>query len=264
MNGSPTPETVAAWVRRQLVTYAPSLEKEMLALPALVRPGDVCFDVGASFGTYTVVLARLVRLGGRVHAGEPRPRSLRVLALVNRLLTDGNVEVHPIALSDRADQEVIVTPRRRWFLPVPGRTFLKGSLEAGPQGYYPGWGEEFGGAAERVVMTQTLDGLVADNDIDRIDFVKVDVEGAELRVLVGAEATLVGHRPILLCEIEDRHTRKYGHGADDVFEWLRSRGYHAHVFDRRGLREVDGLLPGENNYLFLPGDGGRSCSSSCH
>ncbi|MDP8931373.1 MAG: FkbM family methyltransferase [Actinomycetota bacterium] len=244
---------MATWLARQLVRYAPSLEKEMLALPALVRPGDVCFDIGASFGTYTVALARLVRPGGRVHAVEPRPRSLRVPALVNRLLTAGNVEVHPIALSDRADREVIVTPRRRWFLPVPGRTFLKGSLEAGPDGYYPGWGEEFGGAAERVVLTQTFDALAADNDIDRIDFVKVDVEGAELRVLVGAEATLIRHRPIVLCEIEDRHTRKYGHSADDVFDWLVQRGYQSHVFDGRGLREVDGVQAGENNYLFLPG-----------
>lgn len=253
---------MVGWLTRRLVTLAPSLEKEMLALPALVRPGDVCFDVGASFGTYTVLLARLVRPGGRVHAVEPRPRSLRVLAVVNRLLTAGNVEVHPIALSDRGDQEVIVTPRRRWFLPVPGRTFLKGSLEAGPEGYYPGWGEEFGGAAERVVTTQTLDGLAGDNGIDRVDFVKLDVEGAELRVLVGAEAALMRHRPVVLCEIEDRHTRKYGHGADGVFTWLMLRDYHPHVFDGRSLQEVDGLQPGENNYIFVPGGRGSGGGSS--
>ncbi len=241
-----------ARLAREFVRCAPSLEKEMLALPALVHPGDVCLDVGASFGTYTVLLARLVGPVGRVHAIEPRPRSLRVLALVRRLCTAGNVEVHAIALCDRADGEVIVTPRRRWLLPVPGRTFLKGSLEAGPEGYYPGWSQEFGGAAERAVVTQTLDGLAADERFDRIDFVKIDVEGAELRVLVGAEATITRHRPIVLCEIEDRHTRKYGHGAHDVFAWLVSRGYVPHVFDGRGLREVDGLQSGENNYLFLP------------
>lgn len=243
---------MAAWLRRQLVRYAPSLEKEMLALPALVRPGDVCLDVGASFGTYTVALARLVGLRGRVHAIEPRPRSLRVLALVQRLLTPGNVEVHPVALSDQVGREVIVTPRRRWLLPVPGRTFLKGCLEPGPDGYYPGWSEEFGGAAERVVVTQTLDGLAAENRIDRLDFVKIDVEGAELRVLVGAEASLGRHRPIVLCEIEDRHTRKYGHAAAHVFDWLVRRDFHPHVFDGRRVREVNGLQPGENNYLFLP------------
>lgn len=242
---------MAAWLTRQLVRWAPSLEKEMLALPALVRPGDVCLDVGASLGTYTVILARLVGRGGRVHAIEPRPRSLRVLLLVRRLLTAGNVQVHPIALSDRADGEVIVTPRRRWLLPVPGRTFLKGSLQAGPEGYYPGWSQEFGGAAEREVVTRTLDGFAVENRLDRVDFVKIDVEGAELRVLLGAEATLTRHRPAILCEIEDRHTRKYGHGADDVFAWLVSRGFHPHVFDGRGLREVDWLQPAENNYLFL-------------
>ncbi|MFN2555831.1 MAG: FkbM family methyltransferase [Nitriliruptorales bacterium] len=245
---------MAGWTTRQLVRHAPSLEKEMLALPALVDHGDVCLDVGASFGTYTVLLARLVGPGGRVHAVEPRPRSRRVLALVRSLLTPGNVEIHPVALSDQAGEEVIVTPRRRWLLPVPGRTFLKGSLQGGPGGYYPGWSEEFGGAAERLVATQTLDGLAAEQGIDRLDFVKLDVEGAELRVLVGADGTLRRHRPVVLCEIEDRHTNKYGHRASEVFAWFAFRDFKPHVFDSPRLRQVDGPEPGENNYLFLPGD----------
>ncbi len=249
-------ENMASWPARQLVRYAPSLEKEMLALPALVRWGDVCLDVGASLGTYTVLLARLVGPAGRVHAVEPRPRSLRVLALVARLLTPGNVEIHPLALSDRRGEEAIVTPRRRWLLPVPGRTFLKGSLEGGADGYYPGWSDEFGGAAERLVLTQTLDELVSSHGIQRVDFVKLDVEGAELRVLLGAEAGLRRHRPTVLCEIEDRHTSKYGHRADDVFAWFARRDFHPHVCDGRRLRPVVGPQPGENNYLFLTGRSG--------
>lgn len=243
-------------IAQAFVRVAPSLEKELLALRALVGPGDVCLDVGASYGTYTVVLARIVGPFGRVHAFEPRPRSHQVLTLVTRLLNSGNVEVHPIALSDMDSAEVIVTPRRHWFLPVPGRTFLKSGLEAGPDGdcaddYYPGWREEFGGATERLVRTETLDGFVARHS-GRVAFVKVDVEGAELRVFRGGEATLARHRPVVLCEIEDRHTRKYGHGAGEVVAWLAARGFRAHVYDGHGLCPVATVRPGENNYLFLP------------
>lgn len=239
-------------IQSQLVRWLPSLEKEMLALRSLVHPGQVCLDVGASYGTYTVALARLVGPAGRVHAFEPRPRSQRVLGLVRGVGRLRNVEIHPFALSDAEGGEVIVTPRRRWLLPVPGRSFLKGGLESGPDGYYDGWEREFGGAAERMVPTETLDGFAARARVPSVDFLKIDVEGAELRVLSGATQTLQTHRPVVLCEIEDRHTRKYGHRAHDVVDCLQNYGYRTYVYDGTAVRKVTSVHPGENNYLFFP------------
>lgn len=236
----------------RLVQALPSLEKEILLLREFVRPGDVCLDVGASYGVYTVPLARLVGSGGWVHAFEPRRRSATVLRTAVRALTPGNVAVHPVALGDGDGTEVIVTPRRRWFLPVPGRTFLKAGLARRADGYYRGWRREFGGAVEQPVTITTADGFVERHGIERVAFMKVDVEGAEQRVFAGAATTLAAHRPVVLCELEDRHTRKYGTTADDVVARMRGHGYAAHVFRGGFLHEVGRVTRGENNYLFLP------------
>ena len=235
-----------------VVRRLPFLEKELLDLPRFVAPDAVCIDVGASYGVYTVVLSRLVGPGGQVIAIEPRPRSLHVLRTARALLGVRNVRILPIAVSDRAGGETLVTPRRRWLLPVPGRTFLKGGMEGSGGDYYDGWRDEFGGAAEVDVPTATLDDVVQRARLERLDLIKIDVEGAELRVLHGAADALRRWRPVVICEIEDRHTRKYGHGADDVLRALTDLGYRALVFTDPGHRQVTTVDPAERNHVFVP------------
>lgn len=233
----------------RLVQLLPSLEKEMLALPHFVSRGDTCIDVGASYGTYAVALARGVGPGGRVHAFEPRLRSRAVLRAVAGAFAPGIIEVHPVAVAATPRRDVLVTPRRRAFLPVPGRSFLRADGNADLQ--------EFTSAAQREVTTVTLDGFVAERGIGRVSFVKIDVEGAEAEVLAGGRRTLREHRPTLLCEIEDRHTRRYGRSAQDLLEQLTSSGYCAYIWRQRALRRVTSVDPSENNYLFVPTEGGN-------
>ncbi|MBW3577718.1 MAG: FkbM family methyltransferase [Actinobacteria bacterium] len=241
------------WKRRLLRTL-PSFEEEMALLGDLVPPGGVCVDVGASYGLYAVALARLVGRAGCVHAFEPRPRSRRVLRVVTSLMAPGNVRVHAVALSDRDGDDVLVTPQRRWLLPVPGRTFLRSNLDASPGGdrYYAGWEDEFGGATEQRVAIGRLDGIVEGRE--RVGFVKIDVEGTELRVLRGAAATIVRDRPPVLCEIEARHTAKYGRDPDEVPAWFAQRGYTMHTLTLDGLRRCERVTAEVNNYLFVPDD----------
>lgn len=235
-----------------MLRLLPSFEEEMALLPGLVPPGAVCVDVGASYGIYAVTLARLAGRAGHVHAFEPRPRSRRVLRLLVRLFAPGNVTIHALALGNRTGRDAIVTPRRRWFLPVPGRSFLRGELERSPEGYYDGWQQEFGGAQERPVLVCRLDDVARFVALERLDLVKVDVEGAELGVLDGAADVITAHRPAVICELEDRHTEKYGHRADDVLAWFTSRGYRAFRLDRSGLVPAPHVVPRWNNYLLLP------------
>jgi hypothetical protein len=94
-----------------------------------------------------------------------------------------------------------------------------------------------------------LDDFCAREAIDRVDFVKIDVEGAELHVLEGGREVIEAHRPTMLIEIEARHTARYGHSPEDVSRWLLKRGYTMHTW-RRGWREANGFAPGTRNYLF--------------
>ncbi|GAA4798809.1 FkbM family methyltransferase [Actinomycetospora chlora] len=220
------------------------VEKEILGLPELVGPGDVCLDVGAEFGLYTHVLADLVGPTGAVHAVEPQRGAHRALGLGVRAAGLGWVHLHRLALGAAPGREALSVPLRRG-LPVHGRAYLTaGARDAGPN-------REFGGHRLETVVVETLDGLVADLGLRRVALIKADVEGAEGALVDGAAATLAAHRPHLLLEIEDRHTRKYGIAAADLFTRLTGLGYHASVW-AGAWRPVRGIVDTERNYLFSP------------
>jgi len=227
-----------------LSRHVPWVEDEVAGLAAVVRPGEVCLDIGAEYGLYTHALARLVGRGGSVHAVEPLPGAFRILSGLVRARRLRNVVVHRLALGEQRATGLLSLPYRRG-LPVHGRAYLTtGALHEGPN-------VEFGSAREVGVDVLTLDALCAREGLERVDFLKADVEGAELPVLRGGAATLAAHRPTLLLEIEDRHTRKYGHTAADVFAWLAVQGYRPGRWDGREWVPVEGWDERHRNYLFL-------------
>lgn len=228
----------------RLLELLPYLEKEMLALPRLVSRGDVCVDVGAAGGTYSLALSALVGRRGRVYAFEPRPRSHRLL---RSLLPLPNLQIHPYALGEAPGSQTMLVPRRK-HVPFSTRSFLRRDLESPMRDYYP----EFDDWREIEVRTVTLDGFLEAQGVGRLDLLKCDVEGAEPWVLRGAEQTIRRHRPVVICEVEDRHLTKYGFGPGDVFGWLEERDYRPHVFREGALQPVRGPVPEENDYLFLP------------
>jgi hypothetical protein len=104
----------------------------------------------------------------------------------------------------------------------------------------------------------TLDGLCARNNLTRLDFVKIDVEGGELDVLRGGEHAVESFRPTLLVEIEARHITRYQHSPDDVLNWLTQRGYAMYIW-RDGWQRSTGLCGHVNNYLFRPNPTSGEC-----
>ncbi|PVZ10895.1 FkbM family methyltransferase [Actinomycetospora cinnamomea] len=230
---------LAAGARRRLV-----VEKEILGLAELVGPGDVCLDVGAEFGLYTHVLADLVGPSGAVHAFEPQRAAHRALQLGVRAAGLSWVALHRVALGAAPGTAHLSVPRRRG-LPVHGRAYLTaGARDDGPN-------REFSRHRLEAVPVETVDAIVADLGLPRVRLVKADVEGAEGALLDGAAATLAHHRPHLLLEIEDRHTRKYGVRAAELFDRLTDRGYRACTWSA-GWRPVAGIVDTERNYLFSP------------
>jgi FkbM family methyltransferase len=226
-----------------LARRTPWVEDEISGLPAVVSPGSICLDVGAEYGLYTHALSRLAGPTGRVLALEPLPGAFRVLSRLVALRRLRNVEVRRVALGERAEQAALSLPLRRG-LPVHGRAYLTSGADG------PGPNAEFGSAREVEVEVLDLDGLCEGAGLERVDFVKADVEGAELHVLRGAQRTLSEHRPVLLLEVEDRHTRKYGYGADDLCAWLADQGYRPHRWIEGAWRRVDGVTADHRNYLF--------------
>lgn len=94
-----------------------------------------------------------------------------------------------------------------------------------------------------------MDALVAEAGLERLDFVKIDVEGGELHVLHGAARTVERFRPAMFIEIEERHTARYDHSPGDVVAWLTARGYTMYTW-QRGWVPAERVCPHTNNYLF--------------
>jgi FkbM family methyltransferase len=193
----------------RLIYYLGNYESESTDyLMQALRPDDVCFDVGANLGYYTVLMAKAVPKG-RVYAFEPDPFCHALLELnvhINRL---ENVVVNRLALSDRSGTS----------------SFFRCTDSA-----FNSFKDTARKAVSSVidVSVSTLDEFVAANDVPRVDFMKVDVEGAEGLVLAGAKRLLQNSamRPrLLLLELFEGNHRAFGDSAAQILESLRRTRY---------------------------------------
>lgn len=211
-------------------------EPELGVVPALVGEGDVVFDIGANFGLFTRFLSEAVGEEGRVFSFEPTPDMFAVLSNSTRRLGFGNVSCFNLAVSERPGLATMSIPIRG----DGSRNHYEASLE---QGDADGEVESF--AAEMV----TLDGFCESRHVDRVDFIKCDVEGHEISVLRGARGLIARHRPVILLEVNEP-LHEPGHGAE-VRSFIEGIGYDINVFDKG---KVTPLQSGDVrvNYVLLP------------
>ena len=150
------------------------------AFRGLLSPGDVCVDVGAHIGYYTLLASRVVGPTGGVYALEPSLRVHRTLASNLALNASENVAALNVAAGEAAGSALLYEG--------PGPSPLTSSLSArmldAPHG---GRADEFVATAVPVVA---LDDVVPADVLPRVRVVKIDVEGYEVEVLRGMDALL--------------------------------------------------------------------------
>lgn len=167
----------------------------------------VLVDVGASVGTFCL-LAKFVSLSG-LCVFEPNPDAFAVLKenlALNGLA--GQARCFDCALSDggAASLKVPTDPRDS------GLATLGQPLR-------------FSSFNELEIEIRRLDDVVDESGLTRLDFLKLDTEGAELLVLKGAEQTLLRFRPKLLLEFYAPNTRQFGYEPGEIIEYLKIFGY---------------------------------------
>ena len=174
-----------------------------------IGPHEIIYDVGAHFGTYTLIGLKRGGPGTRVVAYEPC--ELTRGYLVRHLRWNGagdEVLVRPVCCGSR---QGVAT-----FFHTPG-------VPEGINGLLPAEGL----VGTRVGVT-TLDDEVRELGLVPT-FVKIDVEGAELDVLKGAARVLAQHRPRLLLSLHPRRLAEVGLDCDTVRQWLTTRDYQWQV-----------------------------------
>ncbi len=162
--------------------YSGSERAHQRVFQRLLREGDVVLDVGANWGLHTLFFSKLVGPSGLVVALEPYPPALSELEWHIKTNKCGNVKVMPVALSDEKGKATF----------HPGDSAATGSLLKN---------EVIGQHNQISVDVCTLDNLIESLAIEKLRLIKIDVEGAESKVLAGASETAMRLRPFFVIDL---------------------------------------------------------------
>lgn len=168
------------------------------AIPA----GGVMVDVGANYGYYAVTVASRLRQNCTIYAFEPNGVIFERLRKNVAMNGASAVTAYHLGLSDQDGTAALVE--------VPGHS--------GAAHLRPGQG----------VAVTSLDRFCERASVDRVDLIKIDAEGAELRILRGARGTLLRFRPALVLELNAATLEREQASPDDVLALLRSLEYRVH------------------------------------
>jgi FkbM family methyltransferase len=209
---------------------------EMSFFRGALKPGMVVLDVGANEGFYTILAARAVGTEGIVVAVEPSAREVGKLEqnlVLNHL---DNVRVMPVALLEDEGTATLHTATAQHSGHNTFGDFATARVSPG---------------GDREVRVTSMDRLVADLQLGRLDFIKADIEGAEARMLAGGAVTLNTMRPLVLMELQDRSLKAMGSSAPAVLQLLNGHDYVVLTFDATGSR-LTGSIEGAESVVAVP------------
>ncbi|NOX75671.1 MAG: FkbM family methyltransferase [Gammaproteobacteria bacterium] len=188
-------------------------EDEIQFLRRYARPGMRVLDIGANYGLYSLSLAKKIGAGGKVWAVEPCTATAQHLN--NSIALNGftHIELLQTALSDRTGRAQLT---------------VENNSELNALANDPGTNN-----TEEVALT-TLDRLAQQHNIHTIDFLKIDAEGEEQRILQAGETFLRGENPLIMFEIRQGNTFNF-----ELATRFKSLGYDSY----RLIPGLNALVP---------------------
>ncbi len=193
-------------------SYEPN---ELAVLDRVLEPGMVFLDGGANEGWFSLLAAAKIGPTGKVVAIEPSTREVARLRANLRLNGLSNVAVVQAALADQVGFAVLQVAEP----------------EHSGQNTLGRFAHKVTSVATQETALISLDYIVRAEGLERVDVVKLDVEGAELRALRGARYILAQHRPLLLIEVLEPALRAQGCSAEMLLHFLADQGYRLCWFD---------------------------------
>lgn len=208
--------------------------QDVYFLKKMIRPGDVCIDIGAHLGYYTFQLSRLTGDGGKVLAIEPVAKFHSVLQKRIVRKNHRNIELLKTALGGSGEFVEIGIPKvnnQKKF----GHARIRELSD---------WLEYV--ESEKVPNTS---GDKLFGNLRRLDFIKCDVEGAEVAVFSSMLQVLQKHTPVLLCELADKNERI------KMQDMLKPSGYNIYILKKEKLYRIDAQSDERaisHNHYFIP------------
>jgi FkbM family methyltransferase len=191
--------------------------EEMTFLQKILQKSDVFFDIGANMGSWVLVAAGKIK-SGHVYAFEPSPFILGNLQEnigLNQL--DKKVSIIDQIVSNKNGTEQFV-------------------IESIPEINHIAYGNKKGKKLLKHSCIK-LDTFMSQQKIKHVDVIKIDVEGAEHKVLEGLRNSLAAHKiGIMIVEL-NFHTSEFGYSPEDTLELIHSAGYKTYSFNKTGHLE---------------------------
>ena len=171
-----------------------------------LHANSVVFDIGAYIGTYALAASQIARKG-KVYAFEPNPQSAKRLQRSVQIRDIGNIQVVQAALGDHTGE-----------LPFTLATYPpQSSLSDSPTSESD--------VQSISVQVENLDNYCQTRGITHADYLKIDVEGAELQVLQGAAGMIRASRPEMIIELHETMAPNFGYTTQNVVEYLQGLNY---------------------------------------
>ena len=212
-------------------------EKELDIIDKYADKSMDALDVGVYRGVYSYKLSQNFKT---VHAFEPNPLLFPYLEKNLKKIIK-NIKLYNYALSD-------INGKSELKLPLRSNSIFKDNIEElfklGAATMHHE--NEIDNYKKVPINIKKLDEIKIDN---KIGFIKIDVEGHEKNVLEGGRETIKENKPVLLIEIEEKHTRK---PVEETINFVRSLNYEAYVYNNNKLISYNDQLNGKGiNYIFI-------------
>ena len=199
----------------------------------LLNNNSTILDIGTNIGFFSLYFSKKFPFA-KIHCFEPVPRSFEYLQKNLQLNNVSNVVLNNIGMSDRKQSmEMFFNPEGS------GSSSLKNLLNAP--------------CTKKIECKfDTLDNYVEENNLDNIDFIKCDVEGAEKFVYLGGLKTIERFKPLIYSEMLRKWSAKFDYHPDEIIELLKSFGYKCYAVSQEGLRLIKKVDEdtAETNFLF--------------
>ena len=203
-----------------------------------LQPGMTVLDIGAHHGFYSMLAAKRMENKGLIVAFEPSTRERKRFDLHMRWNGAQGVLLEPYAVSSASGALKFYCVDTAYTM----MNSLKKPRLEGP-------------VHEDSVEAVSLDEYIENRGIQKIDFIKIDVEGGELEAFRGAQGVLDKIRPIVMCEVLDYVTEAWGYPARTKVTFLKERGYEWFDFGKNGElfeHEERESYSEPKNYLAVP------------
>ena len=200
---------------------------EMLVLDEMLRndKSQVFFDIGAHVGIFSLFAAKRIP-DGRVHSFEPLEKHLKRIRSNIKLNSFNNILVRSVIIGEKEGREDI-------HVPIPRKSDDPLNSGSGGTSIIPSK-EDNSSHETYTIDKSTLDIYVKSNDIERIDIMKIDVEGAELNVLNGARKSICRFRPHVLMELDKRYLNRAGKSVEELLDFWDQYDFSVYKIGNHG------------------------------